>query len=1443
MSFDDIPSPFNSPFPLSNSPLATALSNAVFRLSTAYKPEDIFSSVAEEVQRYGYSCVLFLLDRSQRRISPTFISKNIKEIHQIEQFVNLEHTDYSIPLDSSPHFLKVIQTRSPLLIQDTGEVVRDWLPDSLKPLASQITRMLNIPISIISPFMVEGETLGIFAIASPTLHEEEFPLVLSFSNLMAAGWKRAELYAQALNEIEHRKKLEQALELSEQRYRVLVDFSPDGVLVVKEGKIVFINQAISALLGSIEPSDILGISVQTLTSSGWSGLSIERLVEIVQTTSEPAPTLESKITRFDGTPLNVELIAVPVQYDGEPAVQIVLHDITDRRRLEASLRESEDKYRLLTDSSITGVYLIQDGLFRYVNHALASIFGYQVDELINRLGPMDLTYPDDRSLVSENIRLRVDNFIEDIRYTFRGLRKDGQVIHVEVHGRRIEYGGKVGVIGTLIDITERFRQEAALRETERFLRTIVEQVPAVIYTEDATDGHLLYISPQVEYLSGYSVSEWISRTDFWKDIIHPEDRERVIALDEETNQSGSSFVIDYRMMRRDGHVIWVHDEAVLIKDETDQPLYWQGIMLDITDQKHHEQEIEALGKLAHLSVETAELRPLLDGVLQAAIQAIDPAEKGSILLLNEVGELAIKAIAGYSDPRILTASFPLHHGYSAHCVRERRSLIIPDARGNAEYRYDGEIDEMTSVQSAIVSPLIARGVLIGVISLDNVSRKNAFSDYDLQILENLAATAALLIERSKLLEELQRYIEHQTALNAILLAASRTNDIQTILDIVLDHLLLALRMKIGAIWISIPSGAQHLVAMRDLPPGLSDQMDDLAAQRFIDLPNMQVIEDTEKHSDPHLPPLLRKFGIRAGVAAPLIVDGQRIGGIAIAEGNPRSWTVDELRLIETLGHQVGVLIQRGHLFEQLQKHIDRLETVYRVSTELRVAHGVEEALPILLEQTRLALKAEGGCILLYDIDNKRYYPKTSQGWLTESLAQVVDGIEIQIETREIIFSENFFFEPRLNLPPIVQMPNSPGGAIVPFFVHSQPVGVMLLSLTDRNVIDSQTIALLESIADIASSALQRIRLYDSTLAQVKKLNALREIDRLIASGFELSVIFDAILLHVLHILQVDAASILTFDTLTKRLERVALKGLRNVPLYKTHLSLMESLAAEAIIKREPKIISNLSVYSAANEQLEILLEEGLIAYCAQPFESKGQIKGVLEIASHTPLILTAEWKEFLEAIAQQLVIAMENAHLIQDLHRSNAELIAAYDATIEGWSKALDLRDKETEGHTQRVTEMVLQLALVVGIKPDDLVHLRRGAILHDIGKMGIPDSILLKPGSLTEDEWTIMRKHPEYAYDLLSPIEYLRPALDIPYCHHEKWDGSGYPRGLKGEQIPLAARLFAVVDVYDALTSDRPYRRAWTKNKALHYIQEQSAKHFDPQIAQIFLTILDDVR
>lgn len=220
----------------------------------------------------------------------------------------------------------------------------------------------------------------------------------------------------------------------------------------------------------------------------------------------------------------------------------------------------------------------------------------------------------------------------------------------------------------------------------------------------------------------------------------------------------------------------------------------------------------------------------------------------------------------------------------------------------------------------------------------------------------------------------------------------------------------------------------------------------------------------------------------------------------------------------------------------------------------------------------------------------------------------------------------------------------------------------------------------------------------------------------------------------------------------------------------------------------------------------------------------------------TPLIDPYGGETKFIAILQDVTERKRSEHLLEEASQG---LQNAYDATLQGWSNALELREHETAGHSRRVVHATLSLAQALGIEEEELLHLQRGALLHDIGKMGIPDSILLKPGPLSAEEWETMRKHPLYAYEMLGEIPYLTPALSIPLFHHERWDGSGYPRGLYGEAIPLPARIFAVIDVWDALSHRRPYRDAWPHDEMIAYLKAQAGFQFDPQVVEVFLDLL----
>jgi len=356
-------------------------------------------------------------------------------------------------------------------------------------------------------------------------------------------------------------------------------------------------------------------------------------------------------------------------------------------------------------------------------------------------------------------------------------------------------------------------------------------------------------------------------------------------------------------------------------------------------------------------------------------------------------------------------------------------------------------------------------------------------------------------------------------------------------------------------------------------------------------------------------------------------------------------------------------------------------------------------------------------------------------------------------------------------------------------------------------------------------------------SHLKALGALLDV---ISGAGEGGVDLQLLAEHIPALLEVDAAAILAMSGDGRGLEYRAFAGITEQAAKELSLSSCEAWTWKALQERRMVRIDGLELSRLRTGRLGDLIRKERFTSCvAAPLSVNGTSLGALELYGRTEIPSGLQWQNLLDILSKELAIAIQNHQLVLRLRKTESELEEAYDATLEGWMRALDIRDGETEGHTRRVTEMTVRLARKLNVPDDQLVHIRRGAMLHDIGKLAVPMSILRKPGPLTRAEWAVMRQHPNYAYTLLSPIRYLRPALDIPYCHHERWDGSGYPRGLKGEQIPLAARIFAVVDVWDALRNDRPYRKAWDERHVHDYIAESTGRQFDPEIVEAFFELI----
>jgi PAS domain S-box-containing protein/putative nucleotidyltransferase with HDIG domain len=527
--------------------------------------------------------------------------------------------------------------------------------------------------------------------------------------------------------------------------------------------------------------------------------------------------------------------------------------------------------------------------------------------------------------------------------------------------------------------------------------------------------------------------------------------------------------------------------------------------------------------------------------------------------------------------------------------------------------------------------------------------------------------------------------------------------------------------------------------------------------------------------------------------------------------------------------------QIARQMKSMARRATEFEALLEISRDLAVQHDLPSLLKVIVERAVSLTGASGGFIYLYDAvrhdlevviaDHVPISPGTRLG-IGEGLA----GLVAQTREPKVVdrYQEWEHRAPRFVGIPVTSV------AEVPMQYRGELVGVLgVAELDGAQTFGDETIRLLSLLSAHAASAVNDARLFAQTEKRLQRLGALRTIDMAITASLDLRVTLSVFLDQATGHLGADAASILLLNPRTQTLEHVVGRGFRSEAPGRTRLRLGQGYPGRAALDRRTIQVPHTPAADPGRPHLD---GESVHAYYAAPLVAKGEVRGVLEVFHRSELHVDAEWVEFLEALAGQAAIAIDNATLFTDLKRSNVDLSLAYDTTLEGWSRALDLRDKETEGHTLRVTEVAVLLARALGVPEDEIVHIRRGALLHDIGKMGIPDAILNKPGPLTEAEWAVMRRHPELARDLLASIAYLKPALDIPYCHHEKWDGTGYPRGLTGDQIPLAARIFAVVDVWDALRSDRPYRAALPEDQVIEYLQQQAGKHFDLQIAEVFV-------
>ncbi len=997
--------------------------------------------------------------------------------------------------------------------------------------------------------------------------------------------------------------------------------------------------------------------------------------------------------------------------------------------------------------------------------------------------------------------------------------------------------------------------QTAWKKTEKKYEELFLNSGDGIFLHDF-EGRIQDVNPRALELFGYTKDEILRLRleDLCADKFPENTYIHVLQLEREGK---SVFEID--LLRKDGSTFPAEISASVVDFGNEKLVF--GIVRDITERVNADKEIrrrlneletlyrmgEALNGLTDPHEMAKRVTEILSKQMSwhhAAIRQYFPADDSFLLLAFNSPDAANQA-----EEKIVAARFQemvpsAKVGLSGHAARQRKTILANDVKAFPQY-----VSTFPSIRSGVYVPMLFGNRLVGVISVESVEEE-AFSEDDVRLLEAVAEKLASSLETARLFSAERRRAARLSKIVKLSAELLNLQDEPSFMAHLAERsreiaksdscLVLLLDEASGEAEVAAQSGClNHSVGRRI-------SLKNSPLHKVLKTGDALLIPDIDKERMD-----LRKYcplhpRTRGLYIYPLAVSERLLGFLVFTSAEVRMPSLHKKVTLQLLANQSAAALQNLRLFQAMRHSVFELEAINKISYEVRVVKTVEDLLPTLLDKLIEVFDTESGVIWLRSRDPSRPSSYIARGWLQE-LASVRPGVSGQGVARQIIQSGDLYFIEDFTTEPAVPesvrpfIPKGFRGLGVPIRSETEVFGAIVIAIPSSRRFGLLEIRLLSSMADIAGVTIQRIWLYEDLQKRILELTSLQIVEQAINASLDLRMTLDVLLENLLSLLPADAADVLIFDEDSRWLEMLAGKGFKTGFPDKSFFHLGERLPWRSVLSGEAVAIPNLQERKDAFSRAKWIEREGFEAYYATPLRASGQFLGVLEIFFAHSKDLQRFSVELLDAFAAEAAIAVDKARLFENLQRSNMELALAYDATVEGWGRAVELRDKETEGHTLRVTEIAENLARHMGIDDDELIHIRRGALLHDIGKLGIPDAILRKNGPLTEEEWAIMRKHPQIAYDLLSKITYLKSALDIPYCHHEKWDGTGYPRGLKGEEIPLYARIFAVADVYDALVSDRPYRKAWEKEKVLDYIREQSGKHFDPKVVDAFLEMMGE--
>lgn len=956
-----------------------------------------------------------------------------------------------------------------------------------------------------------------------------------------------------------------------------------------------------------------------------------------------------------------------------------------------------------------------------------------------------------------------------------------------------------------------FRERATeqLQEGKERLALAIKTANIGFFDRDLTNNRETF-SPEWKKQIGYEEDEISDSVDEWENRLHPDDLENALLRADTCIQGGKTeYESEFRLRHKNGTYRWFLARGLIHFDANSKPVRLLGSHIDITSQKEHAASIlESERRFHGLAESSQDSIFLLDS--QCRYVYVNPAGSLSTGLNCEdlIGKTPLESGLNVEFAEILQKEIRQVFTIAVHSQR----LAEIDSIHGKQF-FDIRLSPVLNVKGEVDLVLI---ISRNISDQKQTEDKLRLAQTDLQ---------KMFIDADQSRRALLSMLEDQKTIEENLRESN--SRFQQLTDNILE-----------VFWL-IDAKTNRILYEN---PAFENLWGISAKKLFKDpesLLNFIYPEDVLKvtQEELRLHNEARDFDQEYRIVRP--------------DGTMR-WVHSRIYPVKDIMNQVvryaGIaedITERKRTQTDLQNRSQELETLFSISKHLRAAQNQSEILELVVNEILKIIPADGIAINSLDPDGIFSTVELATGILSGNTGkrhhiQNSRIEEILVSNDPIVISDYAIITDK---DPELISPNKIGPYMI-VLIQSEvgPIGAITSTRKqgkDVQGFTTEEVHLMVGIAELLGSALRRARLFDQAITRLDQVQSLHEIDIAINMSLDQDLSLQTILNKTITHLHVDEAVILLLNPNTLMLEYYLSTGSEFSYITKNiQIRLGESISGRAALEHRVINIPDL-LHQNEYQVKQSLLDSGIVEMHSSPMIIKGQVRGVLEVFSRSICVHDSEDIAYLEALAAQAAIAINNAQMFTDLERSNLELQLAYDATIEGWSLATDLRDKETEGHSLRVTAMAIKLAELLKFPPKEINQLRRGALLHDIGKIAIPDSILLKPGPLTEDEWIVMRQHPVKAREMLDRITFLQPALAIPYSHHEKYDGTGYPQGLSTENIPLAARIFAVIDVWDALRSDRPYRPAWSKEQAVEYIQEQSGKHFDPQVTSVFLQYL----